>query len=370
MHTKLSSWLSLIALLALFTWEVAAQTPSTPTAGAATASATAQMPGEIRIARKVGKVTAKNTVTGNETDLVNGSVITQGNIVRTDVDSSVVLLFSSGASINLAFSSELNIETFTQGSFDSGNYEPAKEEAEPSVSTTNISLTRGELVGNVKKLKRGGAVESKFTVGTPVGAAGIRGTTFKITYRPTGDGRFTFSLTTVEGNVALAVGTVNAPPTAVMTNQEVVLNNVEVNAATNQVTATTSTGQTVVVAAAPPAVAAPASTVALVTTVATQLAQAVINVVFVSPTPPTPTTATTSTPGSAPASEEKKETPVPTAPPTTPTTTPTPSPEEKKVLPSQPPTPTGPPAVVPKSETTLPTSQLPVKEQSQRSGPL
>ncbi len=316
MHTKLSSWLSLIALLALFTWDVAAQTPTTPAAGATT-----QMPGTIKIARKVGKVTAQNTATGTIIDLENGTEITQGNIVRTDVGSSVVLLFSSGASINLAFSSELNIETFTQNAFD-GNYEPSKSEDEPSVSTTNINLTKGELVGNVKKLKRGGAVESKFTVGTPVGAAGIRGTTFKITYRPTGDGRFTFSLTTVEGNVALAVGTVNAPPTAVMTNQEVVLNNVEVNAATNQVTATTSTGQTVAITAPPPVVDAPVGTVAQVTAVATQLAQAVINVVFVAPTPPPVTPAPTPTPTPTPPPEEKKETPPP--PPAPPTVTPQP----------------------------------------------
>jgi hypothetical protein len=324
MHTKLSSWLSLIALLALFTWEAAAQTPAAPTAGAATAAATTQVPGEIKIARKVGKVTAYNTVTEDTMDLENGTVITQGNIVRTDVDSSVVLIFASGASINLAFSSELNIETFTQESFPA-NYEPAKEEFEPSVSTTNINLTRGELVGNVKKLQRGGAAGgSKFTVGTPVGAAGIRGTTFKITYRPTGDGRFTFSLTTVEGNVQLAVGSVNAPPTAVMTNQEIVLNNVEVNAATNQVTATTSTGQTVAITAPPPVVDAPVGTVAQVTAVAAQLAQAVINVVFVTPTPPpvTPTPAPTPTP--TPPPEEKKDPPPPPPPPAPPTVTPQP----------------------------------------------
>ncbi len=365
MHTKLSSWLSLIALLALFTWEAAAQTPTAPAVGSAAAAATTQLPGTIKVARKVGKVTAQNTVTGVPIDLENGSVITQGNIVRTDVDSSVVLLFSNGASINLAFSSELNIETFTQNSFDE-IYEPSKREDEPSVSTTNINLTRGELVGNVKKLKRGGAVESKFTVGTPVGAAGIRGTTFKITYRPTGDGRFTFSLTTVEGNVQLAVGSVNAPPTAVMTNQEVVLNNVEVNPATNQVTATTSTGQTVAITAPPPVVNAPVGTVALVTAVATQLAQAVINVVFVSPSPTTATPAPTPTSGPAPTSEEKKDTPVPTP---TPTSTPAPSPEEKKALPTQPPTPTVTPTVAPKSETPLPTSQLPVRQPPQLSNP-
>lgn len=307
MLTKFSSWLSLFALLAMFTFEAGAQVP--PPA----AAATTQLPGTIKATRVIGKVTYENIATKVVKDLANGMEITQGNIVRTEVNSSVVLLFSNGASINLAFSSELNIETFTQNPFD-GNYEPAKTEDEPSVSTTNIQLTKGELVGNVKKLKRGGSVESKFTVGTPVGAAGIRGTTFKITYRPTGDGRFTFSLTTVEGNVQLAVGTVNAPPVSVTNNQEVVLNNVEVNPTTNVVTATTSTGQTVAVTAPPPAVDAPVNTVAQVTAVATQLAQAVANVVFVAPTSPAPAPSPPP-PAPPPAPEEQKDTPPPPAPP-------------------------------------------------------
>lgn len=314
MLTKLSSWLSLFALLALFTFEAAAQAP----AGAPTAPGTTQLPGSIKATRVVGKVTYENIATKAVNDLTNGMEITQGNIVRTDVNSSVVLMFSNGASINLAFSSELNIETFTQDPF-AGNFEPAKSEDEPSVSTTNIQLTKGELVGNVKKLKRGGPVESKFTVGTPVGAAGIRGTTFKITYRPSTDGRtFTFTMTTIEGRVEVTIGsgTVNALPASVVTNnQEIVLNNVEVNTTTNVVTATTSTGQTVAVTAPPPAVDAPVSTVAQVTAVATQLAQAVVNVVFVTPTPPAPIPTPTPTPTPPPAPEEKKDTPPPPAPP-------------------------------------------------------
>ncbi len=321
MLTKLSSWLSLFALLALFTFEADAQAPAPAAPGTPAAGATTQLLGTIKAARVVNKVTYENIATGVVKDLVNGMEISQGNIVRTDVNSSVVLMFSNGASINLAFSSELNIETFTQNPFE-GNYEPAKAEDEPSVSTTNLRLTKGELIGNVKKLKRGGPVESRFTVGTPVGAAGIRGTTFKITYRPSTDGRtFTFTMTTIEGRVEVTIGsgTVNALPASVVTNnQEIVLNNVEVNTTTNVVTATTSTGQTVAVTAPPPAVDAPVGTVAQVTAVATQLAQAVANVVFVSPTLPAPTPTPVPPPAPAPQPEEKKETPPPPAPPVLP----------------------------------------------------
>ncbi len=306
MHTKLFSWLSLLGLLALLTLEAAAQNPAATPAVAGSS----QVAGEIRATRVIGKVTYEDIATKVTKVVTENLVIAQGTIVRTEANSSVVLLFANGATVNLAYSSELNIEQFTLDPF-AGNYEPAKATDEPSVSTTNLKLTHGELVGNVKKLKQG-ANGSKFTVGTPVGAAGIRGTTFRIVYRPSGDGRsFNFTLTTVEGNVEvqIASGTGITPPApvSVTDSKEVVINNVEVNTTTNQVVATTSTGQTVAVTTAPPPVNAAVTTVAQVTAVAQVLAQAVVAVVFVSPTPPanTPAPPTNSTP--PPTTTEKKE---------------------------------------------------------------
>lgn len=56
------------------------------------------------------------------------------------------------------------------------------------------------MVGNVKTLNH--AAESMFSVSTPAGAAGIRGTTFRIVYRPTGNGQaFNYQLSTSEGVV-------------------------------------------------------------------------------------------------------------------------------------------------------------------------
>jgi hypothetical protein len=296
MQTKLTSWLSLIALFALFTAPIFGQTPPSVTVSAT------QAPGTIRIKRLVGSVVAEDIVTKAKMELKNEDVIGQGTIVRTGGgNSSVVLLFSNGASINLNHDSELNIETFTQDPFaENSSFRPENATEEPSVSTTSIKLTKGELIGNVKKLKKGGSVESKFTVSTPVGAAGIRGTTFRITYRPDGNGRYNFILTTIEGNVQLTVasGTVSAPPVSVTDNKEVIITNVEVNVVNNQVTATTATGQTATVTAAPvPVVDAPVTTVQQVQVVAAQLVQAVANVVFTTPatvvtpkaTPPPPT---------------------------------------------------------------------------------
>ena len=47
MQKKLSSWLSLVALVALFTFEAAAQAPA-PAAPGTPAAASGQMPGTIR----------------------------------------------------------------------------------------------------------------------------------------------------------------------------------------------------------------------------------------------------------------------------------------------------------------------------------
>jgi hypothetical protein len=75
----------------------------------------------------------------------------------------------------------------------------AEKEEEDTESLTTLRLNRGELTGMLK-LRPGSG--SKFTVNTPVGAAGIRGTTFRIVFRPdpiTGQPRFT--LTNVNGGV-------------------------------------------------------------------------------------------------------------------------------------------------------------------------
>ncbi len=286
MQNKFLSWLSLFAFLASFIAQAAAQ-------GTAPAAST-QAVGKIKIANVQGVVTAQRTDNNATIALSNGMEITQGNIVRTGANSSVVLLFSNGATVNLAFDSELNIETFTQDPFAEQEFKPSTATEEPSKSTTSLRLARGELVGKVLKLKPGPNNEPTFKVSTPVGAAGIRGTTFRITYRPTGDGRngYTYTMTTVEGTVevVIASGTVTGVTgTQVTESKEIVLTNVEVNATTNQITAETPTGQVVTVATAPPSGDAPVSTLTAVQNVAAQLVTAVAQVVFTSPTPPTNT---------------------------------------------------------------------------------
>ena len=204
----------------------------------------AQDPGKI-IARGVkGKVTAREKAADpsvNPVTVTNNLELRQGMIITTEVNASVVLVFTNGTVVNLGTDSVLDIDTFTMEP-GAGDITPDTIVNEPTVSKTKINLTKGELVGKVAKLNKAGG--SEFTVQTPVGAAGIRGTTFRIVYRPGGTGQAFFSLTTIEGSVDVTLAGQVTPSAAVGANQEVVLANVTVNVdnVTGQVTITMPAG--------------------------------------------------------------------------------------------------------------------------------
>lgn len=264
MHKKLFSWILAITMAAFVAVSTQAQDDSA-----------ARPAGVIKVAKATGQVTA--TKDGNTIPLQVGSEIGQGYVVNTGNESSVVLAFSNGATINLAQDSSLAIDEFLQDPF-SDEVSVASMTHEPSVSTTKLHLSRGELVGNVKKLNADAG--SKFTIQTPVGAAGIRGTTFRIVFRPDGTGKAFFSLTTVEGNVELFAGQINVPQgVSVTDNKEVeVVIDVEVDDATGAITVTSGQNAPVIVVDTPPA------TAAAVAATVQQVVQAVANVTFTSTT--------------------------------------------------------------------------------------
>lgn len=169
-----------------------------------------------------------------------GDVLSETDIVTTGNNSLVVLVFMNGSSVKVGADSRLAIEEFKM--------DPLGEdiavdglEKEPSKSKTTLDLQFGEMVGDVKKLNYEGG--SSFKIKTPVGAAGIRGTTFRIVFRPTGDGRtFTFQLATSEGKV-LFEGSATAPANVEVPGQQeiVVVAEANVDATTGAVTVTSVT---------------------------------------------------------------------------------------------------------------------------------
>jgi hypothetical protein len=209
----------LLCALALFSW------PSLFAQVGATGPAPASMVvGAIKAANVRGTVTKVNLVDRSETPLRNGEVLIQDNAILTGPgDSSVVLVFSNGSTVKVGNESRLEIREFLMDPLQTDIPNIAALTNEPTVSRTHLRLEFGEMVGKVKTLNR--AAGSAFTVSTPAGAAGIRGTTFRIVYRPTGDGQaFNFSLSTSEG-VVLFEGTTAAGLAAVDVplGQEIVL---------------------------------------------------------------------------------------------------------------------------------------------------
>ncbi len=214
MHNRLLSWVVFCAfatVLPLF-----AQTP-----GAATATGGPPPPGIVRVAQVRG--TAYKTVNGVRVALMANETVEQSAKITTERQSSVVLAFSNGATAQLGEDTELVLEEFLQDPFPS-DVRVAQLIEEPTRSNTKLSLNKGELVGKVAKLKHDRG--STFIVNTPVGAAGIRGTTFRIVFRPQGSGLAFFELSTAEGNVNFSPGPgAGNPPGGlpVFSGQEVVI---------------------------------------------------------------------------------------------------------------------------------------------------
>lgn len=251
-------------------------------------------PGEVKVAKITGRVTM--TVNGVTTDLVAGAMIPPTAKVNTQNGASTVLAFSNGATTQLGPDTELVIEEFLVDPFGS-EIKIADITDEPSSSHTKLALNRGELVGNVKHLNK--SKGSTFSVQTPVGAAGIRGTTFRIVFRPNGTGQAFFQLSTVEGNVGFtqpdangggtpatgATTTVTGTGTAgvaVPQGQEV---SITVDVSTN------AQGQLVVTVLPPPVTTTSnvsVATMQAVTQVAQDIAVAVQQTVFTPTVPPAP----------------------------------------------------------------------------------
>lgn len=208
--------------------------------------------GAIKAVRVSGEVT-RIASSGAPGPVAEGQALIETDTIVTGRNSGVVLVFMNGSSVKLAAESRLAIEEFKM--------DPAGEtiavaalKEEPTTSKTRLNLAYGDLIGSVKKL----GTSSRFDIRTPVGAAGIRGTTFRIVLRFGSDGRVAFTLSTAEGRVVFsgAVPAATSPTAPPSREIEVTAGNevsavVEVSPATNEVTA--------IQVSAPGPISAPAS---------------------------------------------------------------------------------------------------------------
>ncbi len=154
--------------------------------------------GQIKAARVQGEV-QKISDSGQAVALKDGDPIVQSDSVVTGKGASVVLVFANGSSVRLGSDSRLKIEDFLMDPLDAPIQNPSTLKEEPSKSKTTLNLSYGEMVGDVKKLNS----SSSYSIKTPVGAAGIRGTIYRIVFRPSSDGKAFFQLQTAEGLVIM-----------------------------------------------------------------------------------------------------------------------------------------------------------------------
>jgi hypothetical protein len=302
MHLRFTFWVALV--FAATAGIIRAQTPA--------AAADAFVDGQIRAKDVHGSVVME--ASGVKTELHNDDAVVPHSKIITGSGAKVILVFSNGASTQLGADTVLDIEEFLQKPF-SSDLNLATLTEEPTVSKTRLKLSKGELLGKVAHLKR--EQGSDYTVQTPVGAAGIRGTTFHIVFIPEGNGQaFRFTLATVEGNVAYQASGSSGPSTTPGTTpapgategggvpvpkgeQVTVTVNVTVDPVTNVVTVTapSTVSSTVPISA---------STLAALTSQAETIATTAAQTTFTAPTTPTPGTGGSTTNGDN-GGEKKKD---------------------------------------------------------------
>jgi hypothetical protein len=165
--------------------------------------------GRIKAARVQGEVKKLNAAAA-EAPLKDGDDVVQTDTIVTGKGGSVVLVFANGSSVRLGSESRLSIDEFLMDPLDAPITNPGALKEEPSKSKTTLNLSYGEMVGDVKKLNS----SSSYSIKTPVGAAGIRGTIYRIVYRPSSDGKAFFQIQTAEGLVVMEGVTTTDVPVA------------------------------------------------------------------------------------------------------------------------------------------------------------
>ncbi len=233
----------------------------------------------VKIAGQVSKVSAN----GTQTPLKDGDSLVETDAVVTAKGGSVVLVLSNGSSVKVGSDSRLAIEEFKMDPL-AAEVKMSDLKEEPSVSQTKLNLAYGEMVGDVKKLNK----SSSYSIKTPVGAAGIRGTIYRIVFRPDSTGKAFFTVSTADGLVVMEGVSSAAIPIA--EGKEVV---VEVD--TNNPSTPKVVTQDI-----------PAATKAVIQTESQTITQAVAAVVIPPAPPPAPPT-----PPAPPAPAPMTETPPP-----------------------------------------------------------
>ena len=139
--------------------------------------------GYIRAIKVEGTVWQVIRGTGQRERLREGDFLLQGNVVVTSADSRVILLFQNGSTVNLQPGTTFSIDQFLVDPFAAEGLDYRKMEKEPSKSVTRLRVDEGTATTKVTRLKG----DSAYSVDTPLGTAGIRGTVVTLKSAPEAD---------------------------------------------------------------------------------------------------------------------------------------------------------------------------------------
>lgn len=105
-----------------------------------------------------------------------GEVLSPTSEIFVGKNSEVVLLFSNGTLATLGSNTQMKVEKFLQKDFEQSDKKIPELQEEVSSSSLLVDLQMGEMIVDVKRLKK----DSHFEITTPLGVAGIRGTKFSL----------------------------------------------------------------------------------------------------------------------------------------------------------------------------------------------
>jgi hypothetical protein len=159
---KVSPWLFLL-LLAAFVYPVSAQE-----SGMAV--------GNVKILEISGTPAQVSKGDGSSSLAKAGEFIQQGFTIKTAAGSTVTLLMDNGAVVVIQPETEFSIDQFITRPFDYEGVNYKTMTNEPSRSVTKLNVRSGDIFLNVVRLDK----ESKFDIVTPLGSAGIRGTSLSV----------------------------------------------------------------------------------------------------------------------------------------------------------------------------------------------
>ncbi|MFM8549780.1 MAG: FecR domain-containing protein [Verrucomicrobiota bacterium] len=153
---------------------------------------------------QVGKVSGSVSLIDAKSQrkpLAAGALFQEGSRVETGTDSTAELVFSNGATLLLTPGTLLELKTFRQVP-SASIVDPYRQIlADPSPSVTEVELSRGKVIGEVRKLN----ALSTFTVKTPVGMTRIRGTVFTVAYEILANGLGKHVSTCLRGSIVSSV---------------------------------------------------------------------------------------------------------------------------------------------------------------------